>query len=46
MRARGPELVRERYNWEREATKLTDLFDGLIAGSTGGPPSLRRARRR
>jgi glycosyltransferase involved in cell wall biosynthesis len=46
MRARGPELVRDRYNWEREAAKLTALFDGLVAGSAGGPPPSRRGRGR
>lgn len=34
MSRRGPELVRESYNWDREASRLTELFQELV-----GPPS-------
>ncbi len=33
MSARGPVLVREEYNWQRESRKLVDLYQSLI-----GPP--------
>ena len=34
MSMRGPVLVRESYNWDREASRLTALFQELL-----GPPS-------
>jgi len=30
MARRGPEIYRERYNWERESMKLVELFQSLI----------------
>jgi glycosyltransferase involved in cell wall biosynthesis len=33
MRARGPVLAREEYNWQRESAKLVDLYRSLV-----GPP--------
>jgi glycosyltransferase involved in cell wall biosynthesis len=32
MSERGPELVRESYNWELESRRLTDVFDSLLGG--------------
>ena len=47
MARRGPEVYRERYNWERESAKLVDLFQSLIpepplaaAASTREPASV------
>ncbi len=34
MSLRGPELVRESYNWELESRRLTDVFDSLLGGSS------------
>jgi glycosyltransferase involved in cell wall biosynthesis len=30
MRARGPVLAREEYNWQRESLKLVDLYRSLV----------------
>ena len=33
MSLKGPELVRESYNWELESRRLTDVFDSLLGGN-------------
>ena len=35
MSRRGPDLARERYNWETESGKLVGLFSGLVGSPSG-----------
>jgi glycosyltransferase involved in cell wall biosynthesis len=41
MSKRGPRLVRERYNWERESQRLAELYEELLGGKVRSSESSR-----
>jgi glycosyltransferase involved in cell wall biosynthesis len=39
----GQQAVRERYHWDRDARRLTDLYEGLASGTSSSPSASSRS---